>query len=170
MLSFNNIVINININNKRCYKPPPPPPPPSPPPTRAICHPISLPMLCLSTDHDRPLHPISYLHLLPLTTYYLLLLHNNRQEDDGRHLPPPIILNLLHGEWEYPFTDTYVVIVSVVCHSRSLYESSWSAGPPSFLLPRKTWDVPTCIIIILFSSGEWHISRSCIPHLLQTLI
>ena len=64
-----------------------------------------------------------------------------------------------------------LIIVSVVCSSRRILRIiMWVLGlHPSYFLAKHGM-CRRCIIIILFSSEEWHISRPCIPHLLQTLI
>ena len=115
----------------------------------------------------------SYLHP---TTYHLL---SNTRTQQRRQWPPP------NGQWpppvaapnnitsiEYPSTDTSSSCHRLCCHllsSNSTNNHGVLALLPSYFLAKHgmcRW----CIIIILFSSGEWHISRSCIPHLLQTLI
>jgi hypothetical protein len=89
-----------------------------------------------------PLHP----YHLPLTIYYSYIIIDKKTMAARRCPPPPpiILLPLLHGEWEYPSTDTLSFSSALSFVVVEVYESSsWSAGPPSFLLPGKTWDVPT---------------------------
>ena len=116
-----------------------------------------------------------------LTTYHLTTTRNIIiGKDNGRRRPPPppIILRLCRQpmyktSWRVGVSlyrhVVIVIVIVVVCHRRHQILQIIMVCWASFLLPRKTWDVPT-VYKILFSSGEWHISRSCIPHLLQTLI